>query len=174
MMYQRWPAPDLRSHFRSDNSMVYLPKIKGTVGYAQLIEEFNPDLRWDEPNRRVEGEVWCEVGDAAQRGTTWFSQQKAIPVFMKRKENESGFIGPVSLVRPAYFAGMSTNAPAVQQREEVLDFPLQRSSRKHKPHWYGYDGSAVARAISDSGWTARDVDTVRERVAFGRKHGGSV
>lgn len=42
--------------------------------------------------------------------------------------------------------------------ERVLGFSLPASSRKHLPHWYGYTGSAVARAIIDAGWKATNVD----------------
>lgn len=120
MQYQRWSAPDLRKRFRSDNSMVYLPKVKGTVAYAQFILEYNPDLVWDVESRRVEGEVWCEDGDAVARGNSWFAQQKIIPMFLKLSHRESGFMGPVCLCRPAYFADTRTNAPAVSARDARL------------------------------------------------------
>lgn len=50
--------------------------------------------------------------------------------------------------------------------ERVLGFPLPPSSRHHQPHWYGYKGSAVARAIIDAGWKAQNVDLVSEHVTF--------
>ena len=50
--------------------------------------------------------------------------------------------------------------------EEVLGFDLPPSSRRHLPHWYGYKGSAVARAIIDSGWKATGVNLTAERVTF--------
>ena len=53
--------------------------------------------------------------------------------------------------------------------EEILGFPLPPSSRRHLPHWYGFNGSAVARAIIDSGWRARDVNLTSERVTFVRE-----
>lgn len=52
--------------------------------------------------------------------------------------------------------------------ERILGFPLPPSSRHHQPHWYGYKGSAVARAIIDAGWKAQNVDLVREQVTFVR------
>lgn len=52
--------------------------------------------------------------------------------------------------------------------ERVLGFPLPPSSRKHLPHWYGYAGSAVARAIADAGWKATRVDLNAQRVTFVR------
>ncbi len=38
--------------------------------------------------------------------------------------------------------------------EEILGLPLPASSRRYLPHWYGYEGSAVARSIADAGWRA--------------------
>ena len=118
--YQLWKAPDLRKHFGSDNSQVFLPKVKGTVAYAQFIAEYNPDLVWDESNNKVTGEVWCEVSDATRRGNLWFDQQKTIPIFMKRSATDTGFYGPVCLCRPAYFADLNQNAPAVRARDAKL------------------------------------------------------
>lgn len=57
------------------------------------------------------------------------------------------------------------------QIEGVLGFPLPPSSRRHLPHWYGYGGSAVARAIRDAGYRARHVDLDAETVEF-HKLGG--
>lgn len=54
------------------------------------------------------------------------------------------------------------------QIEEVLGFPLPASCRNHSAHWHSYDGSAVARAIIDAGWRARDVDIKSERLTFAR------
>lgn len=54
------------------------------------------------------------------------------------------------------------------QIEEVLGFPLPPSSRRHAAHWSGYDGSAVARAISDAGWKARNVNLKAETLTFER------
>jgi len=53
--------------------------------------------------------------------------------------------------------------------DDVLGFPLPPSSRNHLPHWYGYGGSAVARAIRDAGWKATDVNLSRESVVFIRQ-----
>ena len=53
--------------------------------------------------------------------------------------------------------------------EDILGFPLPPSSRRYIAHWYGYDGSAVARAIADAGWKASDVNLTAERVTFVRQ-----
>lgn len=53
--------------------------------------------------------------------------------------------------------------------EGVLGFGLPPSSRRHLPHWYGYDNTAVGRAIRDAGWRARRVSLDTERVTFERQ-----
>jgi hypothetical protein len=52
--------------------------------------------------------------------------------------------------------------------EETLGFALPPSCRRHLPHWYGYDSTAVGRAIRDAGWRARHVDLLAETVIFER------
>jgi hypothetical protein len=52
--------------------------------------------------------------------------------------------------------------------EDVLGFSLPPSCREHQPHWYGYDGSAVARAIIDAGWRARNVNVATESLTLTR------
>jgi hypothetical protein len=52
--------------------------------------------------------------------------------------------------------------------EEVLGLALLESARTHLPHWYGYDGTALGRAIRDAGWKATRVDLADERVVFVR------
>jgi hypothetical protein len=54
------------------------------------------------------------------------------------------------------------------QVEDVLGFPLPASSRHHVPHWHSYDGSAVARAIIDAGWTASKVHLADEELTLVR------
>jgi hypothetical protein len=50
--------------------------------------------------------------------------------------------------------------------ERVLGFQLPDSCRSHVPHWHSYDGSAVARAIIDAGWRARQVQLNSGTVTF--------
>ncbi|SMD23909.1 DUF262 domain-containing protein [Lentzea albidocapillata] len=52
------------------------------------------------------------------------------------------------------------------QVEQILDGPLPPSARNHLPHWYGYDGTALGRAIRDAGWKATHVNLIDERVTF--------
>lgn len=52
------------------------------------------------------------------------------------------------------------------QVEQVMGIPLPPSSRLHLAHWYGFEGSAVARAIHDAGWKASAVSLAEETVAF--------
>ena len=53
--------------------------------------------------------------------------------------------------------------------EQILGFPLPPSCRRHLPHWYGFEGSAVARAIHDAGWKATLVSLENEEVTFRRQ-----
>ena len=53
--------------------------------------------------------------------------------------------------------------------ENVIGIPLPPSSRVHLPHWHGYKGSAVARAVIDAGWRATKVDLNQESVTFIRR-----
>lgn len=55
------------------------------------------------------------------------------------------------------------------QVEQILGFPLPTSCRVDVAHWYGFDGSAVARAVHDGGWKASAVNLVQETVAFVRR-----
>lgn len=59
-------------------------------------------------------------------------------------------------------------ATTFDEIEAVLGFPLPASCRAHLPHWYGYEGSAVARAIIDAGWRARNVDLANESLLLVR------
>lgn len=52
--------------------------------------------------------------------------------------------------------------------EDILEFGLPPSARRHLPHWYGYGGSAVARAIQDAGWRVRRVSLKSETLEFHR------
>ena len=54
--------------------------------------------------------------------------------------------------------------------EEVIGTPLPRSCRKHPAHWSSYEGSAVARAIQDAGWTATKVNLGQQRLVLVRRY----
>jgi hypothetical protein len=58
-----------------------------------------------------------------------------------------------------------------EEVEEVLGIPLPPSARLHMPHWYGYDGTALGRAIRDAGWKASKVDLQEQRVTFVQDRG---
>ena len=53
--------------------------------------------------------------------------------------------------------------------EDVLGLALPESARTHVAHWYGYEGTALGRAIRDAGWKATGVDLVAERLVFARE-----
>jgi len=48
--------------------------------------------------------------------------------------------------------------------------PLPPSCRKHPPHWSSYEGSAIARAIQDAGWTATRIQIRGERLVLVRRN----
>lgn len=50
--------------------------------------------------------------------------------------------------------------------EQILDMPLPPSARNHLPHWDGYQGTALGRAIRDAEWRASQVSLTDERVTF--------
>ena len=50
--------------------------------------------------------------------------------------------------------------------EQVLGMPLPQSARRHPTHWYGYEGTALGRAIRDAGWRASQVNLTDETVLF--------
>ncbi|MCD9625291.1 hypothetical protein [Rhabdothermincola salaria] len=50
--------------------------------------------------------------------------------------------------------------------ERATGVALPNSCRVHLAHWYGYQGSAVARAILDAGWHAHHVDLTAQEVTF--------
>ncbi|MBI1351765.1 MAG: DUF262 domain-containing protein [Actinomycetales bacterium] len=50
--------------------------------------------------------------------------------------------------------------------EEILGMALPPSARNHEAHWYGYEGTALGRAIRDAGWKASQVNLTSERVTF--------
>ena len=50
--------------------------------------------------------------------------------------------------------------------EQVLGMSLPHSARRHLTHWYGYEGTALGRAIRDAGWRAHRVDLADETVTF--------
>lgn len=61
-----------------------------------------------------------------------------------------------------------------EEVEDVLGLTLPPSARVHLPPWYGYDGSALGRAIRDAGWKASKVSLEQGRVTFVRAdEGGS-
>lgn len=55
--------------------------------------------------------------------------------------------------------------------EDILGMRLPPSARNHLPHWYGYEGTALGRAIRDAGWRASGVNLTAERVAVVRATG---
>ena len=52
--------------------------------------------------------------------------------------------------------------------EAIRGMRLPPSARNHAVHWYGYEGTALGRAIRDAGWRASQVNLTAERVTFVR------
>jgi hypothetical protein len=52
--------------------------------------------------------------------------------------------------------------------EQVVRMPLPHSARRHPTHWYGYEGTALGRAIRDAGWHASQVNLTDETVVLKR------
>ncbi len=53
--------------------------------------------------------------------------------------------------------------------EDVLQMHLPNSARQHEGHWYGYDGTAVGRAVRDAGWKATRVNLMDETLVLVRQ-----
>ena len=62
----------------------------------------------------------------------------------------------------------STVNTTFSEIEEVLALPLPPACRNHQAHWHSYQGSAVARAIIDAGWKAKNVNLTAETLTFER------
>jgi hypothetical protein len=56
--------------------------------------------------------------------------------------------------------------------EQILGLALPPSARNHLTHWYACEGTALGRAIRDSGWKASQVNLTDERVTFLRVDSG--
>lgn len=55
-----------------------------------------------------------------------------------------------------------------EEVEQILQLPLPPSAREHLTHWYGYEGTALGRAIRDAGWRASGVNLTSQFVTFVR------
>ncbi|MFI0355153.1 DUF262 domain-containing protein [Actinomadura sp. 9N407] len=60
------------------------------------------------------------------------------------------------------------------QVEQIIGMPLPQSARDHLAHWYGYEGTALGRAIRDAAWRAREVMLTSETVIFVRDDAGNI
>ena len=70
---------------------------------------------------------------------------------------------------PAILAANGETRRTFAQIEEIIGMPLPRSCRQHAAHRSSYEGSAVARAIHDAGWVAREVSIPAEHLVFQRR-----
>jgi hypothetical protein len=94
------------------------------------------------------------------------------PVARTPAAGPRGAVEHAGKYRPLWFWLREQVGPAVSvsfaEVETILGFALPPSSRRHLPHWYGYDNTAVGRAIQDAGWRARRVSLEHETVTFER------
>lgn len=139
------------------------PEVEGTRRFAsQLV---------DRPGARVV--VWSEEDVEALvqgRGESAVESEQAdvlsVAVAVGGEREHAGKYRPLW----SWLRLQETSPVTVTFREieTILGFPLPPSSRRHLPHWYGYEGTAVGRAIRDAGWRARHVDLAAESVVFER------
>jgi hypothetical protein len=141
------------------------PEVESTRRFAsQLVDRPGPRiLVWSEED--IEALVSGEPAGAAE-----IAPEPAILVPSVAREVEgaehSGKYRPLWVwLRQQRESPITTSFGAI---EAVLGFALPPSSRRHLPHWYGYEGTAVGRAIRDGGWRARHVDLGAETVVFER------
>lgn len=129
----------------------------------------------DRPGSRIV--VWSETDLAELVGAPAAGADRpAVPATPAMPTTAAGWVEPVEHTgkyRPLWEWLTSQRTSAVTttftEVESVLGFPLPPSCRRHLPHWYGYENTAVGRAIRDAGWRARGVNLVSETVTFERE-----
>lgn len=141
-----WTAEDVRS-------LVDAPQSSGSV--AATVRP-RPHNQGDAERRSVEGE---EVSPAAL-----LHQGSALAT-----ASHAGKYEPLH----RWLCAHEENSLPVTfgEVEELLGFPLPPSCRQHAAHWHSYEGSAVARAIVDAGWTASHVSLQTQTLTFTRSIG---
>ena len=145
---------------------------------AEMVAEH--DDTWTEDDIRARGEahigsvtaIWprpdTETGQRTAR--TLAAQLAASSVAtLQEDKNEASYAGKYRpLWRWLQDQGQDDVKCSFTEVEQVLGMSLPPSARKHLPHWYGYDGTALGRAIRDAGWRASGVDLTAESVTFVR------
>lgn len=125
-------------------------------------------------------QIWSEedvlrlAGQDAKAHVTELLAEAGSPVEEREEEDGSAMAvrtrGGTAPWRRGWPSSSGTGVDMTfKQIEEVLGLRLPASSRKHQAHWRSYDGSAVARAILDAGWIARNVNLTAETVTFERR-----
>lgn len=123
--FGHYPARNIVRACGGGSYMTYLPKTKGGIITCGLfITDYNP---WLERADILRGEIWCEEGDAVEKGKLLCSTKQLIPCFVKNF-SESGFWGPYGYYAGEEFVLRETNPPAVARRQRVLDemYPSRR------------------------------------------------
>lgn len=126
----------------------------------------------DRPGSRIV--VWSETDLAELAGRT-FTPPSNVGAETSAADPDA-WLAPVEHTgkyRPLWEWLTGQPSPAVTttfcEVEAVLGFPLPASCRRHLPHWYGYENTAVGRAIRDAGWRARRVNLTSETATFERE-----
>jgi len=118
---------------------------------------------------REEGTEWTDIGLALSSRSQTSRHTTPVRPGSRVQIGEREHTGKY---RPLWSWLVERNADEVtlsfSDVERILGFQLPPSSREHVPHWHGYKGSAVARAIIDAGFRSRNVDLGSERVTFVR------
>ncbi len=119
---------------------------------------------------RESGHSWSEIGE--RLGVTKQAAQHRFVAQSAERSGPRGVREHTGKYRPLWLWLRAQTQARVDlsfaEVEAILGFELPPSSRTHPPHWHGYKGSAVARAIIDAGWRSRDLNLTAERVTFVR------
>jgi hypothetical protein len=129
---------------------------------ASLVDRPGPTvLIWTADNVRALAE---------QRSDVPMSSREATSPVSTEKDTHAGKYAP--LYRWLCAQEGTSLTMTFSEVEEVLGFPLPNACRQHIPHWHSYEGSAVARAITDAGWKASRVHLADESLTFVRVGAG--
>lgn len=120
--------------------------------------------------------IWPRPADAATPPGQMPTEVDPGPVDSVRSEEDfvvtSGHAGKYQALWAWLSDQVADDIPVTfNQVEEILGMDLPPSARNYLPHWYGYEGTALGRAIRDAGWKASGVNLTSERLTFVRDAG---
>lgn len=123
--FGHYGAPRIVKACGGGSYMTYLPKTKqGVITCGLFITDYNP---WLERGEVLSGEIWCEEGDAVEKGELLCSTGQVIPCFVKNFR-ESGFWGPYGYYSGKGFVRREANPSDLKKRQRILDemYPSRR------------------------------------------------